>query len=129
MTPAWYVNTAKQREYQAKDLMSGHLGKWRESDEVMLSRIIKGSGMKVPGKGFPIELRGVHLGDFKPSMRHRFTDMGKMVTKLHNANAQDYLSIWRDRAFSDALDIVKEDPEIAEVFNNLDWHIEQRGLV
>ena len=127
-TPAWYVQTAKQREYQSHDLKDGRLGKWRESDEVMLSRIIKGSGMKVPGKGFPLELRGVHLGDFKPSMKHRYTDMGKMATKLSESNAQNYLLIRRDKAFSDVLDIVKKDPEIAEVFNNLDWHIEQRGL-
>ena len=126
----WYPATAEQRKYQEEDMKYGAIGKWRESDEVMLSKIIKGSGFKMPMPGgFPLELRGVHLGDFKPSMKHRYTNMAKMQRKLSDENAQKYILFQRDIAWQNIVTVLRHDAALAEVLDNLAWHIEQRGLV
>lgn len=129
VTPEWYEKTKEQRRYQEADLRDGRNGAYRESDEVMLARIIKGSGMRVPtSKHFPLELRGIHLGDFKESMRHRWTSMAKMYGKLTDDNCRAFVALEKQEAWKEMLDILREDSILTQILANIRTHINERGI-
>jgi hypothetical protein len=126
----WYPATVEARRRQTEDLVRGYIGAWRESDEVMLCRIIKEAGFDVPEqRGFPLELRGVHLGDFKDSMRHRYTDMAKMVKKMSNENGREFLAIQNDHAWSDIEKVLRKDEKLATILDRVYNHCRERGLI
>lgn len=130
VTPEWYWKTEDQRKWQLSDLQRGHTGWWRESDEVVLARIIKGSGMQVPNsKHFPLELRGCHLGDFKPSMEHRWTNLAKMVRKLSDDNGRSFVEIERCPVWQEMLEIMHEDVELMQILDNCRVHLSERGML
>ena len=126
----WYLATIEARRNQLDDLVRGYIGGWREADECMLGRIIKATGFDMPQqKGFPLELRGVHLGDFKNSMRHRFTNMAKMQKKLSDENCHNYIDIIRDKAWSEIERILREDDILAEILDRVMNHCLERGII
>jgi len=129
VTPEWYSRTAEARRQQADDLKRGHTGWWRESDEVVLARIIKAGKMPVPqNKHFPIELRGLHLGDFKESMRHRWTSLAKMQGKLFEENGLLFAAMERDPCWQDILKIMADDSVLMQILANIRIHLRERGL-
>lgn len=126
-TPQWYTLTAKARIDMIGDL--NKMQPFRELDEVVLARIIKLSGMKVPqDKHFPAELRGVHLGDFKESMTHRWTSMAKMITKLTDDNCRHFVAIERDPCWQELLKILAGDTVLMQILENVRKHCRDRGL-
>ena len=129
VTPEWYVMTAKQRIIHAHDLKKGITGWWRESDEVILARIIKGCDRNVPtNKYFPPELRGVHLGDFREDMRHRWTNLTKMHDKLTADNCRAFCDIEKDSCWQEMLDILKGDTILSKILENVRIHCKERGI-
>jgi hypothetical protein len=93
-TPGWYYKTREARLLYHKLINGGLWGNYREADEVMLARIIKGSGMRVPqSKDFPADLRGLHLGDFKPAMGHRWNNSKKMKALVTEKTIEAYFKL------------------------------------
>lgn len=84
ITPEWMEKTASARSALAEDLRMGRIGgQYREEDEVILCGLCKKMGFPMPvEKLFPPELRCIHLGDFKPSMLHRWTNTAKMKKRV-----------------------------------------------
>lgn len=117
ITKDWWPITAMAREIWATSLRSGAWGTFREADEVMLARIIKGSQMDVPqSKVFPTELRGIHIGDFK--FDHRWTDQSKMEKLLDKKAAFKYYLI------KDKVDkVVALNGEIKALMDNVSTYI------
>ena len=103
ITPEWMEKTAVERKILGGMLHSGFIGgQYREEDEVILCGLCKKMGLPMPvEKLFPAELRGIHLGDFKPSMRHRWTDTQKMKTRIFRPYVMQY------REFMKSIPLVK----------------------
>lgn len=130
VTPEWYARTADQRRMQLDDLQRGLTGSWRESDEVVLARIIKGAGMQMPqDKYFPTELRGVHLGDFREDMRHRWTNQIKMENKVTSDNCAGFMNMELDPAWQAMLEVLRKDDKMMQVLANCREYINKRGIV
>jgi len=128
VTPKWYFETSELRGIYLKNVFSGEIDDYREVDEVMLCRLIKRSGLPVPqSKYFPQKLRGVHLGDFKESMTHRFTNLAKMRTKLDDKICAQYIKMTReDETWDKIYNEVTRDPEIKTVFDNFHSYLEKQ---
>jgi len=127
-TPGFYDKSYLNRVQRYADLALGKQQDYRESDEVTLCNIIKESGYKVPPKGFPKDLRGIHLGDFRPDMKHRYTDIAKMATKLSDTNARKFLEMWYgDETLKDIVDLCEHNLKFSEVWRNMLDHIFKRG--
>lgn len=125
----WYPATSRAREMHARMIKAGKRETYREADEVMLARIIKESGLQVPqSKYFPPELRGIHLGDFKPSMNHRWTNQQKMVHKLPNETIEKYLIMRKEEKWQTIIKILRKCQEIDTILQNIDTHIQERGF-
>jgi hypothetical protein len=89
--PEWYKATIKVRDDWYREVVSGMWGRFREADEVMLARMIKAVGLKMPDNtGFHPSYRGIHLGDYRESMRHRWTNSVKMGKLLHEDSITGY---------------------------------------
>ena len=130
VTRAWWALVLEQQALQSIELFRGRMGHFREADEVMLGRIIRGSGLPAPtDKHFPTELRGVHLGDFKETMRHRWTSQAKMQSKLTNNNCYAYIELTRTPAWNEMVEILEEDMVLKQILQNVYIHIHERGLV
>lgn len=124
----WYqrVQTA-QKKYDGF-LKSGTWGNFREADEVMLARIIKESGMQVPqSKVLPTELRGLHLGDFKESMTHRWKDPIKMQKLLTPRNCSAYRTLSVTSEWQNMVSILQDD-KLNGILDNVNTYLESRGL-
>jgi hypothetical protein len=130
VSPQWYEKTKRARYAYSYKLKREQIGHFRESDEVTLANIIKDSGMPVPTqKGFPSDLRGLHFGDFKESMTHRWTDMAKMKTKLTDENCRAFLSAEADPVWRKMMTpLTSSDIELLQIFENVRIHIGQRGV-
>lgn len=130
MTPRWFSLTAAAVEKYHKAMWSGSLPfqPFREMDEVILGRIIKASGMHTPpaGGGFPAELRGVHLGDFRPNMAHRWTNMVKMQGKLSASTCHAFRRLERDEPWRQMCALLGTDENIGTILTNLRTHISAR---
>ena len=106
--PAWFEKTKKaQKEYRHSfkhnlhDRYDSHKpASYREYDEVMLYRIIKLSGLKVPtrknknalGKRAPKKYRDMHLGDFNKK-KHNKKRVSKRITI---ENVRNFAKLERD---------------------------------
>ena len=91
LTEEWLHACDTQIHNARSDLEAGKVGMYREADEVLFCNICKKSGLPInQDKYFPQEYRGVHLGDFKESMRHRYTDSNKMYRLLSLSNAREF---------------------------------------
>lgn len=86
-TPKWYAVTEKARNHFAA---ASRMPDFREADEVTLARLITSSGLPLPPRGFPKELRGIHLGDFRWGMQHRYQNTAKMRTLIPEATLRHY---------------------------------------
>lgn len=129
VTPEWYAKTLCVRKKYLEQLHAGALPEFRELDEVILSRIIKESGMEVPqSKFFPPSLRGVHIGDFKDSMTHRWTNMAKMVGKLTTDNCVRFRELEADPVWQKMLRILGGDTTLMRELSNVRAHMASRGV-
>jgi len=116
-TPKWFEKTHKIRKTFLSEIMAGKLCGYREADEVMLCNILKKSGLPVPPMGFPKELRGVHLGDFKPGMKKRYLSNRKMNKKLTLHNAKKYIACQSDETWKEMIKIIYEERHIKKVID------------
>jgi hypothetical protein len=127
--PQWWAKTKEARRRYSGLLRDGQIGGYRESDEVTLCHIIKDSGLPVPKeKFFPLELRGIHLGDFKPSMSHRFTSPKKMAGKVHVRSLREYVRLRERKYWNSIREVCCQSSEVAQVLKNLDQYVESQGL-
>jgi hypothetical protein len=130
VTPEWYERTREARKKYMAQLEAGLFGAgWRELDEVLLARIIKDSGLPMPeSKVFPTTLRGVHLGDAKPSMQHRWTNLTKMSHLLTSANGLRFRELEASPVWQELLRILASDTELMQILANMRTHLERRGI-
>lgn len=124
----WYDETRQMRDMLAEQLYRGDLPFFRELDEVMLARLIKGSALKMPEtRFFPPELRGVHLGDFKRSMHHRWTNPATMKQKLSDGSAISYMRMEQESKWREIRKwCCKQSREVREVMANVDTYMADR---
>jgi hypothetical protein len=97
VTQQWYKETKKQRNYYLKKAKGGKLGGFREFDEVMLSRITRGSDLPMPPRGFCKKQRGIHIGDFKKQMKRRYRSNRRLKKKIALQNTKKYQDLENDR--------------------------------
>jgi hypothetical protein len=130
MSRQWFEQTKVAREKYCNLLYDGKLAPgWREMDEVILARIIKESGLTVPkNKRFPAELRGVHLGDFRDDMTHRWTNMEKMQSKLTNENCLNFRTLEADNVWQELLKVLSHDVPLMRILGNVRSHLSKRGM-
>ncbi len=128
VTPEWYRRVQVAQDKYKLMLKDGTWGGFRESDEVMLARIIKESGMQVPqSKVLPTELRGLHLGDFKESMSHRWKNSIKMQSLLTSRNCTAYRNLSVTPEWQSMVSILHDD-KLNGILDNVNTYLESRGL-
>jgi hypothetical protein len=130
VTPEWYERTRAARQKYMAQIEAGVFGDgWRELDEVLLARIIKDSGLEMPqSKVFPSNLRGVHLGDMKASMTHRWQNLVKMSGILTSANCLRFREMEADPVWQELLRVLAPDTELMQVLANVRTHLAARGI-
>jgi len=125
-TPEWYKRTKQSRENHSILLRCGAEGKYREADEVILASIIRESGMDIPqSKVFPTELRGLHLGDFKETMNHRWNNQAKMMRILTDGNCRSYQELSRTEQWKNTIKILN-DEKLNTILSNVDLYLSRR---
>ena len=125
ITPEWLYRTKEARAKYSDLLKENVEGKYRESDEAVLCKILKESGLPIPqSESFPTEYRGVHLGDFKFPGRWQNIELMKMF--LTDANCKKYRELERDPGWEELVTSIN-DPTVDQQLINLDAHISQRG--
>ena len=120
-TPEWFKRTKTARARYKKKARCGKLGGYREMDEVMLARILKESKLPVPPlykkENFKIDERGIHLGDFKYSMKKRYESLRKMRKKVTNKNIKKFYDLDNDPIWQGLIKILCKDPKIKKRLN------------
>lgn len=134
--------TKNARRYYLKVLKSGRHDKfdklpaasYREYDEVMLQRIIRMSGLKVPihknlfltGEKANAEYRDVHLGDFKFPARWR--NKAKMRRILTNYSVKAARNLISQDDWKKMVSFVNEngDERVIKLYNNMLKHLKTR---
>jgi len=102
----WWKQTREQRLIDDDNLK--HRIGYREYDEVMLSRIIKRSGMIVPpNKYLPSPCRGLHLGDFK--FENRYTKKRKMVKIVAQETLAKFLKFTETEQYKNMMKHLKNE--------------------
>jgi len=126
-TKEWYDRTELCRPGWWFDVEEGNWGTFRESDEVMLCRIMRECNVPLPDhSGFPVEHRGLHLGDFKPSMDHRWRNKSKMRNLLHDAAFSGACAFWRNN--QDLIRETRNSGSLAGVtVSNFEEYAQNRG--
>jgi len=127
----WFSKCKESICKYGEQLRKGEIGTYREEDEVLFCRICKENGLPInQDKIYPARYRGLHLGDFRPDMQHRWTDMEKMRGKLLDENCMRYLQMCENDPIWNAIyvRICKGDEKIKEIFHNLYEHLSRRGL-
>lgn len=127
VTDKWLQVTKLLRESEYERLRRGEIGVYREEDEVTFCNICKKAGLPISQEQFyPPDFRGVHLGDFKPSMQHRFTNKEKM-SRLMTRNVFNEFKVFNktDTGWNRLKSILYKDDNIKQVFENLEWYLEQ----
>lgn len=114
-THKWFKKTKSARNFYLDLARKRKLGGYREADEVMLCNILKKSNIPVPPMGFTRKLRGVHLGDFKSTMRKRYNSKSKMTRKVSRANAKKFLEYQNDAKWLELCSIVEQNKYIANI--------------
>jgi len=114
----WWEKTYQQRMKYDELLSRGDYGYYREADEVMLARIIKESGLPMPAQTpLPREVRNVHLGDFKTTMKHRYTNRNKMRAILDIQCVNDFLRAKSDPVFIEIRKIVSKNAQMKQILD------------
>lgn len=127
VTPQWYNQTEQLRRSYEALVRAGQWGNYRESDEVMLCRICKDSGLTLPNNtGFHRSMRGLHLGDFKDSMAHRWGNVGKMGQYLPWGNVEKTKTLLMDRQFQGILKVACKDRDVATMWERVKYHVTHR---
>lgn len=126
----WFITTEVARKHFRISVDTGKWGSFREADEVMLARIHKMSNLPIPGsKHFPSECRGIHLGDFRNNMKHRWTNMQKMAAKANEFSLSNYVAAYEcDGTFKRLMDIACNCGDVQDMIGNLHQHLKARGL-
>lgn len=130
VTPEWYEKTQAARSEWSDRLMRGIWGTFRESDEVMLCRICSQSGLPLPNEvAFAKEMRGLHVGDFRPNMEHRWGNP-KRIRKWFPAESVAALrEVVKDKGFLNTLEIARENLTVAATWENVFNHLKDRENV
>ena len=117
--PEWWKKTVDIRKKWDAKLKSGEWGKFREADEVMLCRMVREAGLPVPAATpLPRELRNVHLGDFRPNMKHRYTNRQKMRCFMDDRVVKSFYRAKSDKTFVEIRNILSENAQIKAVLDN-----------
>ena len=127
----WMRKTYQIREKYLALLMQGNIGTYREEDEVILCRICREAGLPInQDKNYPANFRGIHLGDFRGGMKHRWTDTEKMRRILTDDNCRRYLDMIETDGTWDSLvsQVCVIYPEIRQIFDNLQQYLRDRGF-
>ena len=119
--PEWWEKTESIRKKYMGKLLIGEIGTYREEDEVVLCKILKEAGYRITSsKHLPTQYRGIHLGDFKDSMQHRYDNIENMKKRLHIKCVEAYKNaIEEDHLFSAMINVAKQVPEIKNQFDRL----------
>ena len=128
ITPEWLERTREARDRYLTLLLNRQVGLYREEDEVILCRICKESGLPISyNKSFPSMLRGIHLGDFKKSMSHRWTNKGKMASKMTDENCRAYMKMELvDEKWQEIKAEACKDAILQGIFDNLGTYLKGR---
>ena len=121
----WDASKIARKLYENK-LKNGESGHYRESDEVILGRIIKKLGVPIPRIPLNYHMRPIHYGDFKSTMKHRYTNQNKMRSLLDNRCVEEYLRTKSDKTLTKIRGILSQNAQIAEILNNVDEYCEKR---
>jgi len=127
VTPHWFAATRRARKMYLKEAEAGRLGGFREFDEVMLGRIMKKSGLPMPPFGFSRDLRGIHLGDFKASMSHRYGSKKKMKKYASKKNIRKFFEYEKDPVWKGIVKIAeKNSKEIKCIMGKARHYLQKR---
>jgi len=127
VTPEWYGRTQTAREEWADRLRRGIWGTFRESDEVMLTRIITQSGLPLPDETQFIKvMRGLHVGDFRPNMAHRWGHPKRIRKWFPDESANAAQELLKDNGFLHALEIARDNPVVEAIWENVLNHLKGR---
>jgi hypothetical protein len=119
----WWDKTREQRTIQSQELKK-YTEHYREEDEVILGRIIKRSGMRIPAAGsFPHDYRGVHIGDFK--FDNRWKSMVTMKGLLTDTVCKKYIKLRNSALWKNMVSSIDSN-EINAMLRNVDIHISER---
>ena len=114
-TPQWYKVTAKIRKKYTKKIKAGKIAGYRESDEAMLGNMIKAAHLLMPPFGFCKKQRGVHLGDFKKGMEHRYKSKGKIKSRVAPQIARRFLDLKNDSIWKDLTKVLEADEKLTHI--------------
>ena len=120
-TPKWFKKTKKARKKYRKLIENGKYDDtYREADEVMIGRILKESKLPIPKmrkvENFNIDIRGIHYGDFKGTMKKRYKSPRKMRKVVTKWSCKEYLELLKDPIYQGLMDIMQEDHKLAKIF-------------
>ncbi len=116
-TQEWFKKTKKARKHYLNKAEKGELGGYREIDEVMLCDILKKSKLPIVTGKVDKGLRGIHLGDFKKGMEHRYNSRKKMRKKLTKENCRKFFELEKDKTWIKLCKIVKQEEHIHNVMS------------
>jgi len=135
--PEWFDRTEKMvkhyrqcLKYSRADGIDGHIaGSYREYDEVMLYRICKKSGIKVPvrkahgvdGKAVDVTYRDIHLGDFCKANGFR-----KIRRKISKENVAKYIELEKDPVWQKIKAVSLTNKEVRVVLRRALKHVRSR---
>jgi hypothetical protein len=122
----WWHKTDGLRSKYNMLLKTGEMGHYRENDEVILGRIIKRAELPMPRLPLPRYMRWLHLGDFKSTMKHRYTNSKKMRNLTDDSCVNAFLRAKSDPVFSNILDIVCENAQMKEIIGNVSEYCSKR---
>lgn len=137
--PEWFNIAGKKLSYYRKLLIKNEMEKqdrkplasYRESDEVMLGRIIKDSGLPVPkrkgkdvyGVGMPKKYRDIHLGDFGKN-RHGYKRLCRRASLIC---VRKFVELEKDRTWVKIrISMSEANPKIRELLRRLRKHAKRR---
>jgi hypothetical protein len=127
VTPEWYNKTAPARTEWSDRLMRGMWGTFREADEVMLTRIIAQSGLPLPDETpFAKVMRGLHVGDFRPNMQHRWGNPKRIEKWFPEESATTLRILVEDKEFQYVLGIARTNPIVDTTWTNVFNHLKDR---
>ena len=136
--PDWFDKTLRMRgkyrhylKHNMSDGFDSHKpASYREYDEVMLYRIMKKSGLKIPrrknkdilGKSAPKRYRDIHLGDFG-KRKHGYK---RLVSRLASENAKEFIKLESDPVWKEIKDRMRKNGKIREIIRRVRRHVKRR---
>lgn len=128
VTPQWVEETENIRMKLKEQLEAGQLGGYREDDEVVLCRIVKECGMRLTqNKNLPNQYRGIHLGDFKDTMKTRYESNQALLKRIAGTSLHAWQNMYEgDTVFNDMRLVACKVPEIYVQVERLNAYIKRR---